>query len=74
MSEKSTGDLYLQRERARPKMLERADFFNSLMDDMEHDWADFINSVMSFCTYGFCVNEKVYKKRQGKKGKYQSKI
>ena len=57
-----------------PKMLERADFFNSLMDDMEHDWADFINSVMSFCTYGFCVNEKVYKKRQGKKGKYQSKF
>lgn len=57
-----------------PEMLERADFFNSLMDDMEHDWADFINSVMSFCTYGFCVNEKVYKKRQGKKGKYQSKF
>ena len=55
------------------KMIERADFFNSLMNDMEHDWADFINSVMSFCTYGFCVNEKVYKKRQGKKGKYPSK-
>ncbi len=56
-----------------PKMLERADF-GILMDDMEHDWADFINSVMSFCTYGFCVNEKVYKKRQGKKGKYQSNL
>lgn len=56
-----------------PKMIERADFFNSLMDDMEHDWADFINSVMSFCTYGFCVNEKVYKKRQGNKGKYPSR-
>lgn len=54
--------------------IDRAAFFNSLMDDMEHDWADFINSVMSFCTYGFCVNEKVYKKRQGNTGKYPSKF
>lgn len=54
-------------------MLERVDFFNSLMHDMEHDWSDFINSVMSMCTYGFSVNEKVFKKRTGKGGKYPSK-
>lgn len=54
--------------------IERVKFFESLKDDMEQDWSDFINSVMSMCTYGFSVNEKVYKKRNGNKGKYPSKF
>lgn len=53
---------------------ERVDFFNSLMDDMDVSWSDFISSIMSMCTYGFSVHEKVYKKRNGKNGKYPSKF
>lgn len=53
---------------------ERVDFFNSLMDDMDVSWNEFIASVMSMCIYGFSVHEKVYKKRTGKSGKYPSKF
>lgn len=56
-----------------PQMIERAKFFNSLKDDMDISWGDFISSVMSMCIYGFSVHEKVYKKRTGKSGKYVSK-
>lgn len=54
------------------QMKERIDFFNSLMDDMDVSWSEFISSVMSMCIYGFSVHEKVYKKRTGKTGKYWS--
>lgn len=56
-----------------PAFKERIDFFNSLKDDMDVTWHEFINTVMSMCIYGFSVHEKVYKTRNGRKGKYQSK-
>lgn len=56
-----------------PLMKQRVEFFNSLMDDMDVSWGEFISSVMSMCIYGFSVHEKVYKKRTGKSGKYNSK-
>ena len=34
-----------------------------MMGDMEHSWGDFIQDVLSSNVFGFCVNEKVYRKR-----------
>lgn len=42
---------------------QRANFVNQCMDDMEHSWFDFIKEVVSMFTFGFCINEKVYRKR-----------
>ena len=53
---------------------ERMDFFESCMHDMEEDWGDFINDILSMLVYGFSIHEKVYKKRQGDKGKYESEF
>lgn len=55
------------------KFKERIDFFNSCMSDMEDDFDDFINQVLTFLIYGFSVHEKVYKVRNGKRGKVPSK-
>lgn len=46
----------------------KAAFVNSCMDDMEHSWFDFIKEVSSYATYGFCVNEKVYRQRLRRTG------
>lgn len=35
----------------------------SMMQDMEHSWAEFIRDVLSMNIYGFSVHEKVYRKR-----------
>lgn len=56
------------------QLKERVEFFNGMMDDMDVSWPEFISNVMSMCIYGFSVNEKVYKKRTGKTGKYPSKF
>lgn len=55
------------------KYAERIAFFESLKSDMDVEWGDFINSIMSMCVYGFSVHEKVYKKRKGLKGKTPSR-
>ncbi|AXN57368.1 putative portal protein [Erwinia phage SunLIRen] len=52
---------------------ERIKFFETLKGDMDVEWGDFINSIMSMCVYGFSLHEKVYKVRKGKKGKYPSR-
>lgn len=56
-----------------PLIKQRVEFFNSLMGDMEESWEDFISSILSMCIYGFSINEKVYKVRNGRKGKYKSR-
>lgn len=38
-------------------------FLRTCMDDMEHSWFSFIKEVTSMFTYGYCVNEKVYRRR-----------
>ena len=40
-------------------------FLESTMDDMEKSWADTINDILSFLTYGYSVHETVYKTRMG---------
>lgn len=38
-------------------------FVEQCKDDMEHSWFSFIKEVTSMFTYGYCVNEKVYRRR-----------
>ena len=46
----------------------QARFLKQCMDDMDHSWFSFIKEVTSMFTYGYCVNEKVYRRRQRKLG------
>lgn len=55
-------------EGAKETTLQRAKFIESCMHDMEHSWPSFIQEVTSVFTYGFCVNEKVYRRRYNKNG------
>lgn len=46
-----------------PEMKELAKFLEENMNDMTHSWRSFIQEVTSAFTYGFCINEKVYRRR-----------
>lgn len=47
---------------------ERAKFIQSLKDDMEISWEEFIADVIEYLPYGFSVQEKVYRRRLKKNG------
>jgi hypothetical protein len=53
---------------ATPVELERAKIVRSMMDDMEHTWSNFIESVIPYLEYGFAVNEKVFRRRLYRNG------
>jgi hypothetical protein len=38
------------------------------MDDMEHSWPAFLSDVITYLSYGFAVEEKVYRRRLYKNG------
>lgn len=44
--------------------LKKVKFLQQCMDDMDHSWFSFIKEVTSMFTYGYCVNEKVYRRRR----------
>lgn len=44
---------------------QRAEYLESLLDDMSHTWPDFISEWMATAVYGFCPFEVVLKLRQG---------
>jgi Protein of unknown function (DUF935). len=44
--------------------LKKVQFLQQCMDDMEHSWFSFIKEVTSMFTYGYCVNEKVFRRRR----------
>lgn len=46
----------------------QANFVSQCMHDMEHSWLEFMNEVVSMYTYGYCVNEKVFRRRRFKNG------
>lgn len=48
-----------------PKDMMVAEFVDSCRGDMEKSWAETINDILSFLPYGFCVTEKVFKRRSG---------
>lgn len=41
----------------------QCEIVQSMMDDMEHTWAEFIRDILSMNVYGFSVHEKVYRRR-----------
>lgn len=45
------------------EMKANAKFLEEVMHDMEHSWRSFIQEVTSAFTYGYCINEKVYRRR-----------
>lgn len=47
---------------------DRAKFIASLMDDMEHSWASFLTEVETYLEFGFCVSEKVFRRRLKQNG------
>lgn len=55
---------------------DRAEFVESMMDDMEKPWSEVINDILSFLPFGFSVHELVYKRRNGpgKNPKFNSKF
>lgn len=46
----------------------QCEIIEEMMGDMEHSWSDFIRDVLSMNQYGFCVNEKVYRRRYRENG------
>ena len=46
----------------------QANYVSQCMHDMEHSWSDFLKEVVSMFTYGYCVNEKVFRRRRKNKG------
>lgn len=49
-------------------MKARGAFLQECLDDMDHTWRSFIQEVTSVMTYGYCVNEKVYRRRTHENG------
>jgi len=45
------------------EMKANAKFLEEAMHDMDHSWRSFIQEVTSAFTYGYCINEKVYRRR-----------
>ena len=60
-----TVDLGIEPDAA---MKARGAFLEEVIHDMEHSFDDFIREVTSMYTYGFCVNEKVYRRRTYESG------
>ena len=55
--------IYKPPENATEEEKNQVKIINQMMGDMEHSWGDFIQDVLSSNVFGFCVNEKVYRKR-----------
>lgn len=48
-----------------PDHEDQAEFVESLMDDMESTWEDFMAEALSMLTYGYAPMEIIYKRREG---------
>jgi hypothetical protein len=51
-----------------PVMEAKAEFIEQCMHDMTHSWGEFIKDVSSMFTYGYAVQEKVFRKRYKNNG------
>ena len=58
---------HVQPKSQQPLALLASEYFESVMDDMEHTWADFVQEVLSMVIYGYAPVEIVLKERQGEK-------
>ena len=48
--------------------LKKVKFLQQCMDDMDHSWFSFIKEVTSMFTYGYAIQEKVYRRRRKANG------
>lgn len=48
--------------------IQRAEAIKSMMEDMEHSWTSFIESVIPYLEYGFAINEIVLRRRLKRNG------
>lgn len=48
--------------------IERARLIQTMMHDMDHSWASFIDSVIPYMEYGFAINEVVLRRRLKRNG------
>lgn len=53
---------------ASPELLKRAEFLEQCMHDMDQTWLSFVKEICSVFTYGYCVNEKIYRRRYTSNG------
>ena len=58
---------HVQPKTQQPLALLASEYFESVMDDMEHTWADFVQEVLSMVIYGYAPVEIILKERQGEK-------
>ncbi len=58
-------DWHLQPADQQPLSLLAAEFFESLVGDMDHTWDDFVQEVLSMVVYGYAPVEIVLKMRNG---------
>ena len=47
---------------------DKAEFITQVINDMDHSFGQFIRQAATFNRYGFCVTEKVFRKRYKKNG------
>ena len=59
---------------ASAETIERTKFLQTCMNDMDTSWFDTIQGILSVVDYGWCVCEKVYKRRTNKNSKYNAGI
>jgi hypothetical protein len=57
---------HLQPKDQTPLSLMAQQFFESVIEDMEHSWTDLIQEILSMCVYGYAPFEIVLKERKGK--------
>ena len=48
---------------ASKKAKDRSKVIQSMLDDMDHSWSEFIDSIIPYLEYGFAVNEMVFRRR-----------
>lgn len=48
--------------------LKKVKFLEQCMDDMDHSWFSFIKEVTSMFTYGYAIQEKIYRRRRPSTG------
>lgn len=49
-----------------PEGEQSAEFFKTVMGDMEKPWSEVINDILSFISYGHSITEPVFKRRMGR--------
>jgi len=64
-------DWKVEQPKDTPEHREAAEFLRQTMfEDLDQEWDEFLGEALTFLTYGFSLMEIVYKKRNGEDSKY----